>query len=67
MDDNKLWKFLKEMGITDHLTCLPETCMQVKKQQLELYMEWTGSTLEKEYIKVVYHHPIYLTYMPSTS
>ena len=37
---NKLWKFfLQEMGIPDHLTCLGETSMQVKKQQLELDME----------------------------
>ena len=42
--------------------------MQVKKQQLELDMEQqTGSKLEKEYIKAVYHHPAYLTYMESTS
>ena len=38
--------------------------MQVKKQQLELDMEkWTGSKLGKEYIKAVYCHPAYLTYM----
>ena len=37
--------------------------MQVKKQQLELNMEqWTGSKLVKEYLKVVYCHPAYLTY-----
>ena len=42
--------------------------MQVKKQQLELDMEqWTGSKLGKEYIKVVYCHPAYLTYLQSTS
>ena len=35
VDHNKLWKAPKEMGIPDHLTCLWETCMQVKKQQLE--------------------------------
>ena len=41
---NKLWKILKEMGIPDHLTCLWETYMQVRKQQLELDMEQqTGS------------------------
>ena len=41
--------------------------MQVKKQQLELGMEQqTGSRLGKEYIKVVYCHPAYLTYMQST-
>ena len=44
MDQNKLWKILKQMGIPDHLTCLWETCMQVRKQQLELDMEQqTGS------------------------
>ena len=42
--------------------------MQVKKQQLELNMEqWTGSKSGKEYIKAVYCHPAYLTYMQSTS
>ena len=42
--------------------------MQVKKQQLELYMEqMTGSKLGKEYVKAVYFHPAYLTYMQSTS
>ena len=43
VDHNKLWKILKEMGIPDHLTTW-ETCMQVRKQQLELDMEQqTGS------------------------
>ena len=42
--------------------------MQVRKQQLELYMEQqTGSKEEKEYIKAVHCHPAYLTYMQSTS
>ena len=42
--------------------------MQVKKQQLELDMEQqTGSKLEEEYIKAIYFHPAYLTYMQSTS
>ena len=42
--------------------------MQVKKQQLELDMEQqTDSKLGKEYIKAVYCHPAYLTYMQSTS
>ena len=42
--------------------------MQVKKQQLEPDMEQkTGSKLGKEYIKAVYCHPAYLTYMQSTS
>ena len=42
--------------------------MQVKKQQLELDMEQqTGSKYEKEYVKAVYCHPAYLTYMQNTS
>ena len=42
--------------------------MQVRKQQLELDMEQqTGSKYEKDYIKAVYCHPAYLTYMQSTS
>ena len=45
-----------------------ETCMQVRKQQLELDMEQqTGSKKEKEYFKVVYCHPAYMTYMQSIS
>ena len=43
VDHNKLWKILKEMGIPDHLTWYFltswETCMKVRKQQLELDME----------------------------
>ena len=40
--------------------------MQVRKQQLELDMEpQTGSKSEKEYVKAVYCHPAYLTYMQS--
>ena len=42
--------------------------MEVKKQSLELDMEQqTGSKLGKEYIKAVYCHPAYLTYMQNTS
>ena len=41
--------------------------MQVRKQQLELDMEQqTDSKQEKEYVKAVYCHPAYLTYMQST-
>ena len=41
--------------------------MQDKKHQLELDMEQqTGSQLGKEYVKAVYFHPAYLTYMQST-
>ena len=42
--------------------------MQVKKQQLELDMDQqTGSKSGKEFVKTVYCHPAYLTYMQSTS
>ena len=55
----------------EYQTTLPasqEICIQVKKQQLELDMEQqTGSKSEKEYVKAVYCHPAYLTYMQSTS
>ena len=61
-------KFLKRC---DYQTTLPaswEICMQVKKQQLEPNMEqWTASKLGKEYVKAVYCHTAYLTYMHSTS
>ena len=42
--------------------------MQVKKQELELDLDQqTGSKSGKEYVKSVYCHPVYLTYMQSTS
>ena len=45
-----------------------EVCIQVKEQPLELDMEQqTGSKLGKEYVKAVYCHHAYLTYMQSTS
>ena len=55
------------MGISDHLpdiTCLLRNLWQDKKQQLEMDIEQvTGSKLEKEYVKAVYCHPTYLTYL----
>ena len=56
------------MRIPDHLPASWEICTQVRKQQLDLDMEQqTGSKSEQEYIKAVYCHPAYLTYMKSTS
>ena len=64
----KLWKILKEMGIQTTWPASWETCMQVRKQQLELDMEQqTGSKLGKDCVKAVYCHTAYLTYMQSTS
>ena len=68
VDHHKLWKILREMGIPDHLTCFLRNLMQVKKQQLEPDMEQQiGSKSGKAYVKAVYCHPAYLTYMQSTS
>ena len=68
VDHNKLWKILKQMGIPTTWPASWEICTQVKKQQLELDREQqTSSKQEKEYVKAVYCHPAYLTYMQSTS
>ena len=67
VDHNKLWKILKEMGILTILPASGEICMQIKKQQLELDTEQTGSKSGKEYVKTVYCHPAYLIHMQSTS
>ena len=61
-------KFFKRQEYQTTLSTSWEIWMQVKKQQLEPDTEqWTGSKLEKEYIKALYCHPAYLTYMQSTS
>ena len=68
MDHSKLWKIVEEMGISDHTYLSPTTCLRVKKQQSEADMEqWNGLKLGKEYVKAVYCHPAYLTYIQSTS
>ena len=52
------------MEIPDYLPASWEICMQVRKHHLEVDMEQqTGSKSGKEYIKAVYCHPAYLTYM----
>ena len=61
-------KFLTRWEYQTTLPASWEIYMQVMKEQLEPDMEqWTGSKLGKEYIKAVYCHPAYLTYMQSTS
>ena len=61
-------KFFKWWEYEITLPASSKICMQVKKQQLELDMEQqTGSKLGKEYIKLVYCYPVYLTSMQSTS
>ena len=68
VDHNKLQKFWKRWECQTTWPASWETCMQVMKQQLELDMEQqTGSKLRKEYVKAVFCHPAYLTYMEGTS
>ena len=68
VDHNKLWEILKEMGILDHLTCLLRNLYSDQEAIVELDIEQqTGSKSGKEYIKAVYCHPVYLTYMQNTS
>ena len=59
---------LQEMGIQDHLTCLLRNLYAGQEASVELDMEkQTGPKSGKEYVKAVYCHPAYLTYMQSTS
>ena len=61
-------KFFRRLESQTTLPASWEICMQVKKQQLEPDKEQqTGSKLGKEYVKAVYCHSAYLTYMQSTS
>ena len=60
-------KFFKRQEYQTTLPVSWETCIQVKKQQLEPDTEQTGSKLGKEYVKAVYCHLAYLTYVQSTS
>ena len=68
VDHQKLWKILKEMGIPDHLTCLLRNLCAGQEATVRTghgKMDWLQTG--KEYLKVVYHHAAYLTYMQSTS
>ena len=71
VDHNKLGKILQEMGIPDHLTCLlrnlyagQETTVRTGHGTIDWFLLVSK---EKEYVKAVYCHPVYLTYMQSTS
>ena len=68
VDHQQTGKFFKRWEYQTTLPASWETHMQVKKQQLEPDMEkQTGLKLRKEYVKAVYCHPAYLTYMQSAS
>ena len=67
VDHNKLWKILKEMGIPDHLTCLLRNLyidQEATVRTRQITTDWFK--MGKEYVKAVYCHPAYLTYMQST-
>ena len=68
VDHNKLWEILKEMGIPDHLTCLLRNLYAGQEATVRTghgTMDWFQ--IRKGYVKAVYCHPAYLTYMQSTS
>ena len=68
VDHNKLWKIMKEMGIPDHLSCLLRNLFAGQEATVGTgHGKETGSKSGKEYVKAVYCHPAYLTYMQSTS
>ena len=69
VDHNKLWKILKEMGIPDHLTCLlrnlyagQEATVRTGHGTTERFQIGKGI-----YVKTIYCHSDYLTFMQSTS
>ena len=56
-------KFLKRWEYQTSLPAFWEMCMQVKKQQNPDVEQQNSSKLGKEYIKAIYCHSAYLTYM----
>ena len=68
VDQDKLWKILKEMGIPDHLTCLLKNLYAGQEATVRTGHGTTDCfQVGKDYIQAVYCHPAYLTYMQSTS
>ena len=68
VDHHELWKILKEMGIPDHLTCLLRNLYAGQEAAIRTGHGTTDwFQIVKEYVKAVYCHPGYLTYMQSTS
>ena len=62
------WKILKEMGVPDHLICLLGKLYAGQEATVRTELEQQiGSKLGKEYIKAVYCHPAYLTYVKNIS
>ena len=57
------WKIFQDMGIPDHLTCLLQNLYEGQQATKLDKEQWTGSKLGNEYVKAIYCHPAYLTYM----
>ena len=66
VDQNKLWKILKDMGIPD-LSPEKPACGSGSNSQNKTWKKWIRSKVGKDYNKTVYCHPAYLTYKQSTS
>ena len=67
VDHNKLWKILKELGLTDHLTCLLRNLYARQEATVRTGHGTTDWFQTGKGVKAVYCHPAYLTYMQSTS
>ena len=68
VDHNKQWKILKEMGMTDHLTCLLRNLYAGQEATVKTGHGTTDwFQIGKEVHQGLYCHPTYLTYMQSTS
>ena len=68
VDQNEMWKILKEMGIPDHLTCLLRNLYAGQEATIRTGHGTTDwFQIGKEYVKAVYCHPAYLIYIQSTS
>ena len=64
MDHNKLWEILKEMGTPDHLTCFLKNLYAGQEATVRTRH---GTTDWFKYVKDVFYHLAYLTYMQSIS
>ena len=68
VDHSNVWNILQEIEIPDHLTCIqrnPYGGQEATVRTGHGTTDWFQ--IGKEYIKAVYCHPAYLTYMQSTS
>ena len=68
VDHNKLWKILQEMGLPDHLMCLLRNLYAGREASVRTGHGTTNwIQIGNAYVKAVYCHPAYLTYMQSIS